>query len=134
MCFSISIHCTVWLMNPSACSVTCLWPWHSCYKNLKGKIWNFLFYKFIFLFGVLNVQTERELAMWCLWCSALLFLQLLAQLCKVRFEYVSKYIFSWYPETQYSEREIQCLETVENTDDLPCDYPSPYQFQVEHYK
>ncbi|XP_048040569.1 E3 ubiquitin-protein ligase AMFR isoform X1 [Megalobrama amblycephala] len=58
-------------------------------QNLKGKIRNFLFYKFIFLFGVLNVQTERELAMWCVWCSALLFLQLLAQLCKDRFEYLS---------------------------------------------
>ncbi|XP_067296433.1 E3 ubiquitin-protein ligase AMFR [Pseudorasbora parva] len=57
-------------------------------QNLKGKIRNFLFYKFIFLFGVLNVQTERELAMWCIWCSALLFLQLLAQLCKDRFEYL----------------------------------------------
>ncbi|KAI2662584.1 E3 ubiquitin-protein ligase AMFR [Labeo rohita] len=57
-------------------------------QNLKDKIWNFLFYKFIFLFGVLNVQSERELAMWCLWFSALLFLQLLAQLCKDRFEYL----------------------------------------------
>ncbi|XP_043100101.1 E3 ubiquitin-protein ligase AMFR [Puntigrus tetrazona] len=58
-------------------------------QNLKEKIWNFLFHKSIFLFGVLNVQSERELAMWCLWFSTLLFLQLLAQLCKDRFEYVS---------------------------------------------
>ncbi|XP_073693322.1 E3 ubiquitin-protein ligase AMFR-like [Garra rufa] len=58
-------------------------------QNLKDKIWNFLFYKFIFLFGVLNVQSERELAMWCLWFSALLFLQLLGQLCKDRFDYLS---------------------------------------------
>ncbi|ROI15910.1 E3 ubiquitin-protein ligase AMFR [Anabarilius grahami] len=35
------------------------------------------------------IWTERELAMWCVWCSALLFLQLLAQLCKDRFEYLS---------------------------------------------
>nr|XP_021333593.1 E3 ubiquitin-protein ligase AMFR isoform X2 [Danio rerio] len=58
-------------------------------QNLKDKTWNFLFNKLIFLFGVLNVRTEREMAMWCLCFSALLFLQLLAQLCKDRFEFLS---------------------------------------------
>ncbi|XP_073764850.1 E3 ubiquitin-protein ligase AMFR-like isoform X4 [Danio rerio] len=57
-------------------------------QNLKDKTWNFLFNKLIFLFGVLNVRTEREMAMWCLCFSALLFLQLLAQLCKDRFEFL----------------------------------------------
>ncbi|KAF0040796.1 hypothetical protein F2P81_006694 [Scophthalmus maximus] len=31
-------------------------------QQLKEKFWNFLFYKFIFVFGVLNVQTLEELS------------------------------------------------------------------------
>lgn len=58
-------------------------------QHLKDKFWNFIFYKFIFIFGVLNVQTVDEVVMWCLWFSALVFLHLMVQLCKDRFEYVS---------------------------------------------
>uniref|UniRef100_A0AAX7SIV1 E3 ubiquitin-protein ligase AMFR n=1 Tax=Astatotilapia calliptera TaxID=8154 RepID=A0AAX7SIV1_ASTCA len=61
-----------------------LFVWH-----LKDKFWNFIFYKFIFIFGVLNVQTVEEVVMWCLWFSALVFLHLMVQLCKDRFEYLS---------------------------------------------
>uniref|UniRef100_A0A8C5FV02 Autocrine motility factor receptor n=1 Tax=Gadus morhua TaxID=8049 RepID=A0A8C5FV02_GADMO len=56
-------------------------------QHLKDKFWNFVFYKFIFIFGVLNVQTVEEVVMWCLWFSALVFLHLMVQLCKDRFEY-----------------------------------------------
>lgn len=59
------------------------------FQHLKDKFWNFIFYKFIFIFGVLNVQTVDEVVMWCLWFSALVFLHLMVQLCKDRFEYVS---------------------------------------------
>ncbi|XP_072236404.1 E3 ubiquitin-protein ligase AMFR-like isoform X1 [Leuresthes tenuis] len=58
-------------------------------QHLKDKFWNFIFYKFIFIFGVLNVQTVEEVVMWCLWFSALVFLHLMVQLCKDRFEYLS---------------------------------------------
>lgn len=58
-------------------------------QHLKDKFWNFIFYKFIFIFGVLNVQTVEEVVMWCLWFAALIFLHLMVQLCKDRFEYVS---------------------------------------------
>lgn len=58
-------------------------------QHLKDKFWNFIFYKFIFIFGVLNVQTVEEVVMWCLWFSALVFLHLMIQLCKDRFEYLS---------------------------------------------
>ncbi|XP_034043198.1 E3 ubiquitin-protein ligase AMFR-like [Thalassophryne amazonica] len=58
-------------------------------QHLKDKFWNFVFYKFIFIFGVLNVQTVDEVVMWCLWFSALVFLHLMVQLCKDRFEYLS---------------------------------------------
>ncbi|XP_030649988.1 E3 ubiquitin-protein ligase AMFR [Chanos chanos] len=58
-------------------------------QHLKDKFWNFVFYKFIFVFGVLNVQNEEELVMWCVWFSTLIFLHLMVQLCKDRFEYLS---------------------------------------------
>ncbi|XP_028296380.1 E3 ubiquitin-protein ligase AMFR-like [Gouania willdenowi] len=58
-------------------------------QHLKDKFWNIIFYKFIFIFGVLNVQTVEEVVMWCLWFAALIFLHLMVQLCKDRFEYLS---------------------------------------------
>lgn len=58
-------------------------------QHLKDKFWNFVFYKFIFVFGVLNVQYMDEVVLWCAWFTALGFLSLLSQLCKDRFEYVS---------------------------------------------
>lgn len=58
-------------------------------QHLKDKFWNFIFYKFIFIFGVLYVQTVEEVVMWCLWFSALVFIHLMVQLCKDRFEYLS---------------------------------------------
>ncbi|KFO26970.1 E3 ubiquitin-protein ligase AMFR [Fukomys damarensis] len=58
-------------------------------QHLKDKFWNFIFYKFIFIFGVLNVQTMEEVVMWCLWFAGLVFLHLMVQLCKDRFEYLS---------------------------------------------
>lgn len=57
-------------------------------QHLKDKFWNFIFYKFIFIFGVLNVQNLEEVISWCLWFAVLVFLHLMVQLCKDRFEYV----------------------------------------------
>ncbi|TKS73804.1 E3 ubiquitin-protein ligase AMFR [Collichthys lucidus] len=58
-------------------------------QHLKDKIWNFIFYKFIFGFSVLNVQMVEEVVMWWLWFSVLVFLHLMVQLCRDRFEYLS---------------------------------------------
>ncbi|XP_076120743.1 E3 ubiquitin-protein ligase AMFR isoform X1 [Alosa pseudoharengus] len=58
-------------------------------QHLKDKFWNFIFYKFIFIFGVLNVQSVEEVVLWCLWFAVLIFLHLMVQLCKDRFEYLS---------------------------------------------
>jgi len=61
-----------------------------CYlQHVKDKFWNFVFYKFIFIFGVMNAQEMEEIVLWCTWFSVLGFLHILAQLCKDRFEYVS---------------------------------------------
>lgn len=65
-------------------------------QHLKDKFWNFVFYKFIFVFGVLNVQYMDEVVLWWAWFTALGFLSLLSQLCKDRFEYVSDFL----PATQ----------------------------------
>lgn len=58
-------------------------------QHLKDKFWNFLFYKFIFIFGVMNVQTMEEVVLWVAWFTVLGFFHLLTQLSKDRFEYVS---------------------------------------------
>ncbi|XP_067104991.1 E3 ubiquitin-protein ligase AMFR [Osmerus mordax] len=90
----------VWvLVNTACCSLMLIAKMIQCIvfgplrvsekQHLKDKFWNFIFYKFIFIFGVLNVQTVEEVVMWCLWFSALVFLHLMVQLCKDRFEYLS---------------------------------------------
>ncbi|XP_043276997.1 E3 ubiquitin-protein ligase AMFR-like [Venturia canescens] len=58
-------------------------------QHLKDKFGNFVFYKFIFVFGVLNVQYVDEVVLWWAWFTALGFLGLLSQLCKDRFVYLS---------------------------------------------
>lgn len=58
-------------------------------QNLKDNFWNFVFYKFIFIFGVMNVQTMDEVIGWVTWFTVLGFFNLHTQLCKDRFEYLS---------------------------------------------
>ncbi|CAG5122463.1 unnamed protein product [Candidula unifasciata] len=58
-------------------------------QHLKDKFWNFVFYKFIFIFGVMNVQSMDEVVLWVAWFSGLGFLHLLTQLSKDRSEYLS---------------------------------------------
>ncbi|KPJ10382.1 E3 ubiquitin-protein ligase AMFR [Papilio machaon] len=58
-------------------------------QRVKDKFWNYVFYKFIFVFGVVNVQYMDEVLLWCSWFTLLGCLHLLAQLCKDRFEYLS---------------------------------------------
>lgn len=58
-------------------------------QRVKDKFWNYVFYKFIFVFGVINVQYMDEVMLWCSWFTLVGFLHLLGQLCKDRFEYLS---------------------------------------------
>ncbi|KAJ8962765.1 hypothetical protein NQ318_001164 [Aromia moschata] len=58
-------------------------------QQLRDKFWNFVFYKFIFVFGIINVQYIDEVLLWCSWFALLGFLHLLSQLSKDRFEYLS---------------------------------------------
>lgn len=78
-------------------------------QHMKDKFWNFLFYKFIFIFGVMNVQYMEEVLLWCGWFSFVGAFHLLSQLCKDRFEYVSKPLFifnlfdTWYMIIYFKE-------------------------------
>ncbi|XP_065339592.1 E3 ubiquitin-protein ligase AMFR-like isoform X1 [Cloeon dipterum] len=56
---------------------------------IKDTFWNFVFYKFIFIFGVLSVQKLEEVVLWCSWFTLLGFLHHLAQLARERAEYLS---------------------------------------------
>jgi len=58
-------------------------------QHMKDKFWNFVFYKFIFIFGIINVQSMQGVILWCSWFSVIGFLQIHTQLCQDRFEYVS---------------------------------------------
>lgn len=59
-------------------------------QHLKDKFYTFVFYKFIFIFGIINVQFIDEVMFWLIWFTILGFLQLVSQLCKDRFEYLSQ--------------------------------------------
>uniref|UniRef100_H2Y5L2 RING-type domain-containing protein n=1 Tax=Ciona savignyi TaxID=51511 RepID=H2Y5L2_CIOSA len=59
------------------------------YQHMRDKFWNFVFYKFIFIFGVMNVQSLNEVLVWMSWFTCIAFLLLLTKLCKDRFEYLS---------------------------------------------
>jgi len=58
-------------------------------QRIKDQFWNFVFLKFIFIFGVLNLEDLDEVARWCCWFSVLGFLSIHSQLCKDRFEYLA---------------------------------------------
>lgn len=59
------------------------------HQHMRDKFWNFVFYKFIFVFGVMNVQEIPEMLCWCVWFAVLGTLSLTEQLCKDRFQLVS---------------------------------------------
>ncbi|XP_065913736.1 E3 ubiquitin-protein ligase AMFR-like [Dysidea avara] len=58
-------------------------------QNLRDLFWNLAFYKFIFMFGVMNMQEISEMIGWCVWFSIIGMSMLISQLCKDRFEYLS---------------------------------------------
>ena len=51
--------------------------------------WNYVFYKVIFVFGVVNAQTLSEVMCWLAWFSMVGFWKIFGQLCGDRFEFVS---------------------------------------------
>lgn len=59
------------------------------HQHMRDKFWNFVFYKFIFVFGVMNVQEVPEMLCWCVWFAILGTLLLMEQLSKDRFQFVS---------------------------------------------
>lgn len=58
-------------------------------QHIKDQFWNFVFLKFIFIFGVLNLENLSDVIKWCTWFSIIGFLSIHSQICKDRFEYLS---------------------------------------------
>jgi len=58
-------------------------------NSAKDKFWNFVFYKFIFVFGVINVQKADQVALWAAWFSILSFLVVMTKISKLRFDHLS---------------------------------------------
>ncbi|XP_057291960.1 E3 ubiquitin-protein ligase AMFR-like [Hydractinia symbiolongicarpus] len=58
-------------------------------QHLQDKFWNFIFYKTIFVFGVINTQTLHEVLCWVAWFSMLGFWYIIMELCKDRYEYIT---------------------------------------------
>lgn len=58
-------------------------------QHLQEKFWNFVFYKMIFIFGVVNAQSLHEVLCWMTWFSLLGFLVIFLQLCKDRFDHAT---------------------------------------------
>ncbi|CAF0819956.1 unnamed protein product [Adineta ricciae] len=58
-------------------------------QRSKEKLWNYAFYKFCFLFGVLGLENLNELALWISWFSIIAFAISFCQLSKDRFELMS---------------------------------------------
>lgn len=82
-------------------------------QRVKDKFWNYVFYKFIFVFGVINVQYMDEVLLWCSWFTLVGFLHLFAQLCKDRFEYVSSSLNNAVYQLIYTNFHIhRSLKTI----------------------
>lgn len=60
--------------------------------QFRERLWNWVIYKFIFMFIILKAYTLDKVALWLFWYSTLGFLHLMTSLCKDRFEYVSTVI------------------------------------------
>jgi len=80
-------------------------------QQIQDRFWNFIFYKFIFIFGVLNVQKFNEVMWWTAWFTLLGFFHLFTQLCKDRFEYVSISHIIWSP-LQWKDFNIKCAASL----------------------
>lgn len=58
-------------------------------QNLKDKLNSFLLYKFVFLFGVLNLGEVGSITRWVTWCGSLALILVLNKLCRDRAHYLS---------------------------------------------
>ncbi|XP_065064937.1 E3 ubiquitin-protein ligase AMFR-like isoform X2 [Rhopilema esculentum] len=74
-------------------------------QHLQESFWNYIFYKFIFVFGVINAQTVTEVMCWLAWFSMVGFWKIFGQICKDRFEF----ILSSPSALRKSHKKLLCL-------------------------
>ncbi|XP_021963030.1 E3 ubiquitin-protein ligase AMFR [Folsomia candida] len=91
-------HCVWPLLNMSYCLLILLG--HSVQRrvfgvlraseqdNMKEQFWNLVFYKVVFVFGVVNVQDVEDAVGWCFFVFLIGCLQLARQLCQERHNYL----------------------------------------------
>lgn len=70
---------------------------------MRDRFWNFVFYKFVFVFGVMNAQYFDEVVLWSIWFAVCGFFYLLTSLAHDRFKYVQKNIPTVPTETLLHE-------------------------------
>lgn len=58
-------------------------------QSTKDQFWNLIFYKIVFIFGVVNVNEVEDAVGWCFFVSIIGFLQFARELSKERHNYVS---------------------------------------------
>lgn len=58
-------------------------------QQLRDRFWNFVFHKFVFVFGVLNATYVDEVVLWTFWFMSVGLVYLLTSLAQDRFKYVS---------------------------------------------
>ena len=85
--------------------------------QFRERLWNWVIYKFIFMFIILKAYTLDKVALWLFWYSTLGFLHLMTSLCKDRFEYVSMLIlnillFYVITETTLAGTSVRHLEDI----------------------
>uniref|UniRef100_A0A915IZF6 E3 ubiquitin-protein ligase AMFR n=1 Tax=Romanomermis culicivorax TaxID=13658 RepID=A0A915IZF6_ROMCU len=59
------------------------------HQQMRDRFWNFIFYKFVFVFGVMNVQFFDEVFLWSIWFAVSGFFYLLTCLAQDRYKYVA---------------------------------------------
>lgn len=83
-------------------------------QHLKNKCWNFIFYKFISIFGVLNVHSERGGHV-VLWFAKLSLMHLMIQSCKDRFECLFSHHTNWAVMTRFCGCWSLCCSPLWNS-------------------
>lgn len=58
-------------------------------QNMRDKMNHYILYKFVFLFGVLNLGEFNLVTRWFVWCGGLASMYLLEKLCRDRADYLS---------------------------------------------
>uniref|UniRef100_A0A914VJW7 E3 ubiquitin-protein ligase synoviolin-like TPR repeats domain-containing protein n=1 Tax=Plectus sambesii TaxID=2011161 RepID=A0A914VJW7_9BILA len=103
---------TVWVVVNSVCCAAATFGWVLRWfvfgrlrvqetQQLRDRFWNFVFHKFVFVFGVLNATYVDEVVLWTFWFMSVGLVYLLTSLAQDRFKYMSSAAPASNPSVQY---------------------------------